>query len=290
MDSDTRLGTEVDDVPRPKNNLTDMDIDEISTVDKAANQYSRFVIAKRAPEEDEMPQLYNQEGQPLDEQDLDFGDIVYDDEGNAYEYVKDEEQEETEFTDSHQEKELATVGKSAFFESSASKSAKPRQGSFSKSVMEELSKAFSDSDRDAVIAKALGRVEEIEARYEEVAKAAQAERDLRITREYISKATEYNLPIAPDELGPVLYRMAETMSYDDCAVIAKCLETAGQILFEETGYTGGGDNADVYSQVETHAYDTFGKAEDYNAVSAINKVFDTNPEAYDEYVAAQRMR
>ena len=70
-------------MPRPKNNLTDMEIDEISTVDKAANQYSRFVIAKRAPEEEEMPQLYNQEGQPLEEEQLEFGDIVYDDEGSC---------------------------------------------------------------------------------------------------------------------------------------------------------------------------------------------------------------
>ena len=181
--------------------------------------------------------------------------------------------------------ELATVGKSAFFDKHA-----PKAGSFTETVMAELSKAFSDKDRDAVIAKALGRVEEIETKYEQVAKAAQAERDLRLTREYISKAAEYNLPVAPDELGPVLYRMAESMSYDDCAVIAKCLETAGEILFAEAGYQGGGDNADVYSQVEQHAYDTFGKAEDFSPVTAINKVFDTNPDAYDEYVAAQRNR
>jgi hypothetical protein len=271
-------------MPRPIRHLTDMEIDEISTVDKAANQYSRFVIAKRAPEEDEMPKLYNQEGQPLDEENLDFGDIVYDDEGNAYEYVE----EESEVQEDEPVPELANVGKSAFFEQQTTNG--PATGSFSKSVMEELSKAFSDSDRDAVIAKALGRVEEIEQRYEEVAKAAQAERDLRLTREYISKAAEYNLPVAPAELGPVLYRMAETMSYDDCAVIAKCLETAGSMLFEETGYQGGGDNADIYSQVEAHAYDTFGKAEDYSPVTAINKVFDTNPDAYDEYLAAQRNR
>ena len=124
-----------------------------------------------------------------------------------------------------------------------------------------------------MIAKALGRVEELERPAAAVrAKIAKSERDLRLTREYISKAAEYNLPVAPEELGPVLYRMAETMSYDDCAVIAKCLETAGEIIFEETGYTGGGDNADIYSQVEAHAYDTFGKAEDFNAVSAIKGV------------------
>jgi hypothetical protein len=271
-------------MPRPVRNLTDMEIDEISTVDKAANQYSRFVIAKRAPEEEEMPQLYNQEGQPLDEDQLEFGDIVFDDEGQAYEFVEDDGAEDNEDQDAGQQQlEMAEVGKSAFFQP-------PQSGSFSAAVMEELSKAFSDRDRDAVIAKALGRVEELEQAQHNAELIAKSERDLRLTREYISKAAEYNLPIQPDELGPVLYRMAETMSYEDCAVIAKCLETAGEIIFEETGYQGGGDNADVYSQVEAHAYDVFGKAENFDAVSAVNTVFDQNPDAYDEYIRSQQSR
>lgn len=273
-------------MPRPKNHLTDMDIDEISTVDKAANQYSRFVIAKRAPEEEEMPKLYNQEGQPLDEDKLEFGDIVYDDTGAAYEYVENEvEDEADDKTEDEPVPELSGVGKSAFFEKQA-----PKAGSFSASVMEELSKAFSDGDRDAVIVKALGRVEELEKAQQESAKIAKSERDLRLTREYISKAAEYNLPIPATELGPVLYRMAESMSFEDCSVIAKALETAGEIIFEEKGYTGGGDNSDVYSQVEAHAYDQFGKAENFDSVSAINTVFDQNPDAYDEYLRSQQAR
>lgn len=266
-------------MPR-RNNLTDMEIDEISTVDKTANQLSRFVIAKRAPEEEDMPQLYNQEGQPLDENDLEFGDIVFDETGQAYEYVEQDELED----ENEDEGELVTTGKSAFFEQQA-----PRAGSFSASVMEELSKAFTDKDRDEIIVKALGRVDELEQAQAQSELIAKSERDLRLTREYVAKAAEYNLPVAPDELGPVLYRMAETMSYDDCAVIAKCLETAGEIIFQEVGYQGGGDNNDIYSQVEAHAHDVFGKAEDFNEVSAINKVFDQNPDAYDEYLAAQRL-
>jgi hypothetical protein len=262
-----------------------MEIDEISTVDKTANQYSRFVISKRAPEEEDMPQLYNQEGQPLDEDQLEFGDIVYDDQGAAYEFVEDDGEDDTPAEEDKDQLELASVGKSAFFEKAA-----PRAGSFSQSVMEELSKAYSDKDRDQVIAKALGRVEELERAQQKAETIAKSERDLRLTREYISKSAEYNLPVDPEVLGPVLYRMAETMSFDDCAVIAKCLETAGEIIFEETGYQGGGDNADVYSQVEQHAYDTFGKSENFDAVSAINTVFDQNPDAYDEYLAAQRNR
>ena len=209
-------------MPRPKNNLTDMEIDEISTVDKAANQHSRFVIAKRAPEEEEMPKLYNQEGQPLDEDQLEFGDIVYDDTGAAYEYVENEVEDTKQDEDKDEPvPELAGVGKSAFFEKSA-----PKTGSFSASVMEELSKAFSDKDRDAVIAKALGRVEELEKAQREATEIAKSERDLRLTREYISKAAEYNLPIPADQLGPVLYRMAESMSFDDCKVIARATRAA----------------------------------------------------------------
>lgn len=279
-----------------RNHLTDMEIDEISTVDKGANQHSMFVIAKRAPEEDEVPKLFDQEGKPLAEDQLEFGDVVFDESGNAYEYVEDDGGDSGDDGQADEaaqrQPELVGVGKragSAFFEKS-DKTPVAKAGSFAASVMEELSKAFSDADRDKVIVKALGRIEEVEARNEEIAKAAQAERDLRLTREYISKAAEYNLPVAADELGPVLYRMAETMSYDDCSVIAKALETAGAIIFEETGYSGGGDNSDVYSQVEAHAYDTFGKAEGFNSIEAINKVFETNPEAYDEYLAAQRNR
>lgn len=271
-------------MPRIRNNLTDMEIDEISTVDKAANQHSRFVIAKRAPEEEEMPQLYNQEGQPLNEQDLEFGDIVYDDQGQAYEYVEDTG-DAPEDKAEEKDKELAAVGKSAFFEKPETSNG---PSGFTQSVLEELSKAFSDADRDKVIAKALGRVEELEKAQNKALEIAKAERDLRLTREYISKAAEYNLPVDPKELGPVLYRMAETMSYEDCAVIAKCLETAGTILFEEAGYQGGGDNSDVYSQVTLAAQEQFGKSESYDPVHAINSVFDMNPDAYDEYLAAQR--
>jgi hypothetical protein len=263
---------------RPIKKLSNMEIDEISTVDKGANQHAMVVIAKRAPEEELMPELYNEEGQLLNEDALNFGDIVYDAEGNAYELVE----EEAEVESKADEKELATVGKSAFLEE------KPETSSFSKSVLEELSKAFSDEDRDAVIAKALGRVEELEKGLQQSAEIAKAERDLRLTREYIAKAADYNLPVDPKELGPVLYRMAETMSYDDCAVIAKCLETAGSILFEERGYQGGGDNNDVLSQVELHAQELIGKSADLSAADAVNKVFDMNPDAYDAYLSAQR--
>ena len=266
-------------MPRIKS-LSDMEIDEISLVDKGANQHATITIAKRAPEEDQMPELYDEEGQLLDENALEDGQIVFDGEGNAYQFSLSEDTE-----DEVEDKELASVGKSAFF-----KEKQPETG-FSKALMEELSKAFSDDDRDKVIAKAFSKIEELEKSQEENAKIAKAERDLRLTREYIAKAAEYNLPVPADELGPVLYRMAETMSYDDCAVIAKCLESAGDMLFEELGYRGGGDNGDVMTRVQQAANEAVAKAAGSGVATTaaeIQKVFDASPEANDEYLAAQR--
>lgn len=259
---------------RPTKRLTNMEIDEISLVDKGANEHAMITIAKRAPEEEMMPELYNEEGQLLDESSLEDGQVVFDEQGNAYQFVVDAEEEVEE------EREPQPVGKSAFF----GKAAAEPKSSFAAEVLEELSKAASDKDRDQVLSKAFSRIEEIEKRYQQAEEIAKAERDLRLTREYISKAAEYNLPVDPKDLGPVLYRMAETMSYDDCAVIAKCLEGAGALIYEEQGYIGGGDNTDIMSQVEARAVE-IGKSADPVTISS---VFDQTPEAYNEYLASRR--
>ncbi len=265
-------------MPTKKNRLTDMDYDEVSTVDKGANSHSEIVIAKRAPEEELMPEfdIYNESGDLLSMDALEVGQVVYDADGNAYEFT-DEAEEHVE-----EAKELATVGKSAFLED------REEPSGFSDKVLAELSKAFSDEDRDAVIAKALGQVEKLQQEVSKQAEIAKRERDARLTREYIAKAADYNVPVEPSELGPVLYRMAETMSYEDCSVIAKCLETAGEMLFQEVGYRGAGDNADPMSVIESLTTEV-GKAAG-GAAPSLEDLLDSNPQAYDEYIRDQRAR
>lgn len=225
--------------------------------------------------EEQMIDLFDEKGQALDQESLENGQIVYDNEGNAYEFTLEEQEAEDKA------KEPATVGKSAFFEQ------KPAEGGFAQEVMEELKKAFTDDDRNEVIAKALGRVSELEKQNQEIAKAVMAERELRLTNQYVSKAAEYNVPIPADELGPVLYRMAETMSYDDCAVIHKALTAAGEMLFEEAGYQGGGDNADIMDQVNAFATERVEVGKSAGPAD-IAGVFDDSPAAYDEYLASRR--
>lgn len=336
--------------PKVVKHLTDMEIDEISLVDRGANQHATVAIAKRAPEEENMPELYTEDGNLLDENALEDGQIVYDAEGTAYQFTADpevtdpdgdevdaddvevdEDDEEVE----EQEPELAGVGKAFGFAGGSTQGPsrplqstpaspfrvgaglntqkkkplagqmgggampqRPKLGgavarptvakSFSEQVLEELSKAYSDEDRDAVLSKAFAEVDAYKTQAEEAQMIAKSERDLRLTNEYISKAADYNVPVDPRELGPVLYRMAETMSYEDCSVIHKCLEAAGEAIFEEVGYIGGGDNVDVLDQVSAQAQELVGKSAGTSAEDAWGSVFDTNPAAYDEYLAQTR--
>ena len=65
-------------MPRVKE-LRDMEIDEISLVDRPANQHAKVVIAKRATEEDIVPEeIYNEDGELLDAELLEEGDVVFD--------------------------------------------------------------------------------------------------------------------------------------------------------------------------------------------------------------------
>jgi hypothetical protein len=241
--------------------LTNIEIDEVSLVDVPANQHARVAIAKRAIKEDNVPEIYNESGELLDADLLEPGDTVFDAEGNAFEVVLEDGADE-----SVEERELESVGKS-----------------FADEVRSDLSKAFSQIERDEVVAKALGQVDVLSKRLEQAELIAKSERDLRLLGEYVEVAKGYNIPTEPAVLGPVLQRMAETMSYDDCAVIHKALSSAGTALFDEVGFIGGADNNDVMSQVDAFLEESVSKSESISKADKVSEFFSTNPEAYDQY-------
>ena len=65
--------------------LRDMDIDEISLVDRAANQHASILFSKAQedamPGYDESVELYDTDGNPANFEQLDVGDVAYDDQG-----------------------------------------------------------------------------------------------------------------------------------------------------------------------------------------------------------------
>ncbi len=255
-------------MPRRVKTVTDIEIDEVSLVDVPANQYATVAIAKRATEEDNVPEIFNENGEALEVDSLSFGDVVYDGEGNAFEVVA----EDSDDVEVEEERELETVGKSLADE-----------------IREELSKAAGDSVRDDVISKAAGRIDELSKKLAEAETIAKAERDLRLTSEYVEVAKNYNLPVAAEDLGPVLMRMAENMSDKDCTVIHKALTAAGAALFDEVGVVGYGAEANPLDEAEAYANSQISKSDTtISKADAMADFYATNPAAYDEYLADRR--
>ena len=104
-------------MPKPVKELTNIEIDEISLVDRPANQHAKVAIAKRAEtEEANVPEeiIYDADGQELAFESLEIGDVVYDAEGNAYAVELDEEETDSvdgSVDESAEEGELVGVGK-----------------------------------------------------------------------------------------------------------------------------------------------------------------------------------
>lgn len=264
---------------RVAKHVSDMEIDEISLVDRPANQHALVTIAKRrAPEEDAVPETetyYDAQGAPVVAEELQFGDHVFDADG--IEYVLDELDDD----DAVEEQELASAGVSKAFNSETN--------DLSRSILDELAKAVTESDRNEVIAKALSQNVELSKRLEAAEELAKSERTARLSKEYISKAAEYNVPIPAEDLGPVLMRMAETMSYEDCKVIHKALTSAGEMLFAEAGFTGQSDNDDPMTQVERIVSESVAKSNgELSKAAAMEGFFAQNPGAYDDYVQGLR--
>jgi hypothetical protein len=160
--------------------------------------------------------------------------------------------------------------------------------------LEELSKALKDEDDREAVTKAFNRQhqafsEELSKRDQHVAELTQfakAERDLRLEREFIAKAAEFDVPVAAEELGPVLKRAAESLDMSDFSVIVKCLDAAGaaDYLYGEIGKRGTADNQDIFAMVEAEAEELSKSGGAYGA-NAVAQVFEMNPEMYDQYKA-----
>jgi hypothetical protein len=256
-----------------------MTIDEVSAVDADANGHARMLITKRDPE-GPMP--------PEDEQTFSADDLVYDEEGNAFLPV-DLESDEYEYDDEYDGEE--GDGDDEYEYDDGEEYDEAEGDEVSENVLASLSKALGDSDRDQAVAGAYGEIAKLHRRAERAEQVAKAERDLRLTREYVAKAAEYRLPVPAEVLGPVLKRCAESLSKQDCQVLAQCLEAAEGMEFDpyqEIGKAGGGDNADVLTQVNSAAEELFIKGVDagtgYTREQAVAKVFEMNPQAYDEYL------
>ena len=91
------------------NKLVDMELDEISLVKKGANQFSTVSIAKSlSSEEEEMEELFDENGDLVDAEELDYGDVVFDSDGNAFEVTPDDDDDDGDDDEEFVEKSLGS--------------------------------------------------------------------------------------------------------------------------------------------------------------------------------------
>lgn len=312
--------------------LFDMEFDEVSLVDRPANQHATIAFSKALGEEPSVSEEVDG-FEEVDVDDLEVGDIVVDEEGNEFEVVVDDEFEDDTEVEKFAPSQAFGALKAGFKAGAgAGRNSRPvvngRAGQVgahlgrnknryaiaggataaggagygglkymdgreetSKSLgdvlFEELSKASGEDQRAELIAKAMDEVEIAKAAAAEAWEMAERERDMRLTDEFISKAAEYNVPVAPEVLGPILKSMAETLTDEQLEVLDQLFESIGDVLYDEIGYAGENDNVSVLDQVNAHAAELVGKA-DIGGAQAIADIFEANPEAYEAYLAEGR--
>jgi hypothetical protein len=315
--------------------LFDIEIDEVSVVDRPANQHGLIAFAKNDTglneEEsmaDEAVEVYDADGVAVDTDVLENGDVVFDNEGNEYVFVEDDEDDEdfeddAEDEDDDVEKMMSPFARTAFKakfaaqnqmgmlkQSKAGEWAKKNPGkalagagagigaggymagsvgkqdemSLGDSILEELSKAVTEYDREAIIAKAMDEVEIAKAQAVEALEYAAAIEDARVTDAFISKAAEYNLPVSAEVFGPILKSIAETLTEEELDLLDELFSSIGDSLYNEIGYVGESSNNSVLDTVNGLASEFVGKS-DATYEQAFTAMFEANPSAYDAYLA-----
>jgi hypothetical protein len=258
------------------NKLSDLEVDEISLVYKGANQHSRVAIAKSLDQE-ETVEIFDQDGNPVDPDTLEIGDVVFGADGQAYQFSDDDDEDE----DREEQPELAGVGKSAF--NAPKREVKKNAPSFAADFRVELSKAITDAQRDEVFSKAIDYVsylEEVAKGAEEVAKA---ERTTRRRSEYLEIAKSYSLPVHDNDLADAMMAIEDNVAPEYVEIIAKCLAAASDVMFDELGNQGGGTSSYLIDQIESYANNQVAKS-DTSKAELIAKSFADDPSLYDRYL------
>lgn len=311
---------------RTVSKLIDLDIDEVSLVDRAANQHSLVAFSKSLHEgADHHPEesmsvdvaVFSETGEELDVDALEHGDTVYLSDGTEYVFVEDDGDDDDDEIGkagmfdaaraglrgqagpwsagansranaagrwARRNKKGLAVGGGIAGAGAIGAGAAAYSKSLSDEILEDFSKAVTDRDREFVIAKAMEQVEIAQEEARIAKQWAEDEHDARMTEAFISKAEEYNLPVAAEVFGPILKSLAEVLTDEQLDVLDEVFNAVSDTLYNEIGYVGGGANSSVFDQVDALANEYVGKS-DYSKEQAVTAMFEANPAAYDAYMS-----
>lgn len=338
------------------NRLLGLEIDEVSSVDRPANQHGLVAFTKRDEGQSMGTGLYDENGTEFADNELEAGMVAFDENGDQHILLTQEDAERleaegydldnlvipddaSELDDDANQLTLATVGKSGAAAITGGKSSLTATGrgiadrllglkdeagkhalrgtmrtraavqqrpiaavaagaggagaagygsgrmkkSLGEQVLAELSKAYTDGDRDQVISRVAKAAELADQRAERAEKIAKALEDKAELTEYVELAKSYELPVEATELGAILQTIAKSgLSDAQLETVDRIFHSASEALYDETGYSGRGDSP-VMELLSGAALDVIGKA-DVSVEQATASLLDAQPDLYLDYL------
>ena len=291
------------------NRLTDMEFDEISLVNRPANQLSKVVLFKSDAEAASMTdESVVEEETTIDDE---MTDDSIDKMGNGHskgkqkrrrkkgapEIIIDDEEGDVNVTKTGTndiEKDSVDLPSEVYEYISALEAA---NSELTEQVSKNEEAAQQEAEQEDILKAADPEIVAIVKAAEERAEAAEviakAERDFRLEREFISKAQSLdNLSVDADAFGKVLKNAAEALSQEDFDALMSTLEGANSsveagAVFAEVGKASSFDNDGPTSALNKAAASLRESDSDLTPEQAIAKAVTEHPSLYEEYLKGE---
>ena len=294
------------------NRLSDMEFDEVSLVNRPANQLSKVVLFKS----DEEPKMPGHKRKMMDEDE----EVSKPGHYGKMKMMDEEEDEEKVSKPGHKMKDEVSKPGHKMKDDEDEESMKERMArlramqksdeaidlpgevydyiealeSANAEMVDELSKMAEFVEGEEEILKSADPaiveiVKAAEERAEAAEQIAKAERDFRLEREFIAKAAEFDrLPVDAAEFGPVLKAAAEVLTEEQFDAITSVLAAANESvaqgnLFTEVGKATSFANDSSMSRIEKAAA-RLREGSDMTRAESIAKAVEADPSLYTEYL------
>ena len=284
------------------NRLTDMEFDEISLVTRPANQLSKVVLFKSDEQQEQSVTTEVDKGmgkmkkKPMtDEEIMAMSDeemaSMTDGEEETMKKSKRPMKKGDVLEDEEVSEDVIDLPNEVFEYISALESANAEL----LDQVEKLAKSAEVvAEEEDIMKSADPQIVALVKSFEERAKAAEtiakSERDFRLEREFVSKASTLNaLPIESDSFGKVLKGVAESVSSEQFKVLWEVLSAANSALaesnlFTEVGKSGDFDNDGATSPINKAAERILATTPNLTREQAIAKALEADPNLYSAYL------
>lgn len=265
-------------------NLTDLTVDFVSLVDRAAvrdpvqqNEPMRFLVWKR---DNQTPKgALMKTAEELQSELTKSQDALAKAEADRATIAADLAKARTDIDELKRQLEDGRRGPAK----------KEEEAEINKADLDPAVRAYIEKQEAAARANA-ERAEKAEKTAESAETIAKAERDARLTREFVAKAESYRaLPINKDEFGAVLKAAAEKLTKGEFEAIDTVLKAADEQiakgeLFKERGRSGDGPKPEgARAEVTTKAAELRKSDPRLTEAAAMQQVFKADPDLASRY-------